>query len=90
MDLKERGLVFLNRAIPEEMASRYAPGSMADMLIAGYVQNGVVDAEIAQFVGICAFECREAAKKYSSNEAKAYFYECADILDAIDAQTAPG
>jgi len=59
---------------------------VSDLFIGNYALNGLLDAEDAELIEICAFESDAAADRYKTPEAKAYFDECASILAAIEAE----
>ena len=84
--LQERAQAFLNRPIPAELAKKYVPGSLSELFIGSYADEGTLDAESAELIGICALESDAAAERYKTLEAKEYFSECASILVAIGAE----
>lgn len=85
-NLQERAQAFLNCPIPDELAKKFVPGSLSELLIGGYAAEGILGAEGAELIGICAFEANAAAERYKTQAAKEYFGECASILAAIEAE----
>jgi hypothetical protein len=83
--LQARARKFLARPIPKGMA--YVPDSLSERLIRSYAAGGEdeVDAELAELLDICIFEATDAAENKTGEEA-AYFRECAEILQAIQAE----
>ena len=81
--LQQRAKAFLDMSIPDELAPNYVSGSLADMMIASYAAGEKLDGEAMEMVGLAAMECEAAADNYQTPAAKAYFHECAAILNAI-------
>jgi hypothetical protein len=85
--LQERAKALLARPIPSELAPDYVPNSMADIFIAAYAKNGALDDEALEMIGLCAMEAASAAESYKTDEARAYFIECAAVLTAIEEES---
>ena len=86
MTLQERAQAFLDRPIPTELSKKYIPGSLSEMLIGACAAGDALNAEGAELLSICVVESDAAAERYKTPDAKAYFRECANILNAMEAE----
>ena len=85
--LQQRADAFLKRSIPAELKPHYVPDSMTDQLLAYYVVHGSLDdPESLELLEICAMEAEAAADRQKTQESKAFFRDCADILQSILAE----
>lgn len=80
--LRQRARAFLQSPIPKDLD--YAPGSIAERVIAAYADQGAagLDGELRELLEICVMESEGAAGQ-AQGEVKAYFEESAGILGAI-------
>jgi hypothetical protein len=82
-DLQKRATDFLRRAIPAELQSHYAPGSMADIFLTHCAQDRPLDPELREMAGISALEYDHAIANAQTTELKAYYAECQQLLREI-------
>jgi hypothetical protein len=87
-DLKLRAQAFPDRPIPDELKSRYVPGSMAELFIRNCAAGGRLDEEGEEPRGMCAMAAESAADSHSTADAKEYFAERAALLSEIESARA--
>ncbi len=82
-ELQARARAFLQRTIPATI--HYAPGSIAERLIAAYARNGQLpeDAETMELAGLAAAESTATAEQLTDPAAVEYFRENAAILELM-------
>jgi hypothetical protein len=80
--LQQRAVAFLARPVPRGVS--YAPGSIAERILAAYAGEGrlAADAELVELLELCLAETAAAIDSHRG-EAAAYFRESATIQRGI-------
>ena len=82
--LRERVVAFLDRPVPPEL--NYAPGSIAELVLATYAETGTIeDAELHGLLEICVSEADGVVSPEDPPDVQAYLRESAELLRAISA-----
>jgi hypothetical protein len=80
-DLRDRAQAFLERPIPDEI--QYVPNSIAELFIRNYVSGGEFDDEFLGLGDLAAEIMDNEVSTHKTPEAKAFFQECKELLEAI-------
>ena len=78
--LPERITEFIQRKPPPEI--NYVPGSLVEMVLATYAAEGKLDEEGTEMLHLCKIEL-DAAVARKTGAAKAYFAECAGLVEEV-------
>ena len=80
--LQARAKAFVGRAVPKELD--YAPGSIAERVIAQYAEAGALEAgsDFAELIELATMEAAAAVDRHDG-QARAYMAESAVILEEI-------
>jgi hypothetical protein len=80
-ELQRRCVTFLEREVPAEIA--YVPNSITELWMKQFVAGEPFDAEMMELLEICGMEALNSRERMETPEAKAYFQESAEILEAM-------
>lgn len=83
--LRARAKQFIARPIPEELKPHYAPGSLADMVVAQIAEGELIDGELAEVAEMAAVAYDDAIAGAATAELKDYYRECQAILQEVTA-----